>query len=113
MTIGFGAFAFLSFAAPPSAASSSSGSTSETARAAAAAVQEEARRDMEDLTRKPNLSPPTAGLSNRGWYPPASVGGGMRLAPLVLAASLFAIPAPAVDPPRAAYDEMAVDLLRQ
>jgi acetylornithine deacetylase/succinyl-diaminopimelate desuccinylase-like protein len=37
----------------------------------------------------------------------------MRRAPLVLAASLFAIPAPAVDPPRAAYDEMAVDLLRQ
>lgn len=37
----------------------------------------------------------------------------MRLAPLVLVASLVAIPAPAVDPPRAAYDEMAVDLLRQ
>src|SRR5689334_24124684 len=37
----------------------------------------------------------------------------MRLAPLVLAASAVAIPAPALDPPRAAYDEMAVELLRQ
>jgi acetylornithine deacetylase/succinyl-diaminopimelate desuccinylase-like protein len=37
----------------------------------------------------------------------------MRPAPFVLAASLLAIPAPAVDPPSAGYEQMAVDLLRQ
>jgi acetylornithine deacetylase/succinyl-diaminopimelate desuccinylase-like protein len=37
----------------------------------------------------------------------------MRPAPFVLAASLVALPAPAVDPPSAAYDDLAVDLLRQ
>jgi len=38
----------------------------------------------------------------------------MRPGPLVLAVSLVALPAPAVDPPRASdYEDLAVDLLRQ
>ena len=37
----------------------------------------------------------------------------MRPVPFVLVASLVAIPAPAVDPPSAGYEDMAVDLLRQ
>ena len=37
----------------------------------------------------------------------------MRPVPLVLAVSLVALPAPAVDPPPPAYEDMAVDLLRQ
>src|SRR5438477_498156 len=41
-------------------------------------------------------------------------GGGMRPGPLVLAVSLVALPAPAVDPPRATeYEDLAADLLRQ
>ena len=36
----------------------------------------------------------------------------MRPVPLVLALSLVALPAPAVDPPPS-YEQMAVDLLRQ
>src|SRR6185436_14057629 len=39
-------------------------------------------------------------------------GGGMRPVPLVLALSLVALPAPAVDPPPS-YGQMALDLLRQ
>jgi acetylornithine deacetylase/succinyl-diaminopimelate desuccinylase-like protein len=37
----------------------------------------------------------------------------MRPVPLVLAVSLVAIPAPAVDPPTTAYEDLAVDLLRR
>src|SRR5437762_2653117 len=38
----------------------------------------------------------------------------MRPGPLVLAVSLVALPAPAVDPPRASeYEDLAVDLLRE
>src|SRR4051812_34019914 len=59
------------------------------------------------------LSPRGEGLSNAMVSSTFRAGGGMRPAPLVLAASLVAIPAPAVDPPSAAYDDLAVDLLRQ
>src|SRR5438105_3440579 len=47
-------------------------------------------------------------------YPLALTGGGMRPVPFILAASLVALPSPALDPPGGAgYGDMAVRLLRE
>src|SRR5262249_45905254 len=59
----------------------------------------------------PSYVPRSARVSNAGIL--GRAGGGMRPVPLVVIACLAALPAPAGDPPRgAAYEDMAVDLLR-